>query len=249
MKKLILFSKREEPIGRNSLCFCFVFKKKEELLMQFAGGMMMGRVVNAEAGGVREARQAATSARVAAKVRSLRHDRLRLRRLSRAGREAELKSTLREVLSGDAKANQELDTEELLRLEQVLMKELLEEELHVLAKMEEEDRRAREREIEHYAQMADACSLPPGVLCPFCKANDLVKTMSTFHCNCGFRIDSRQDCMTLGQFGSRLESGYQAHRESPVCCPQQPFCRIENKFGIQMVVLQCPGCSFCHIVV
>lgn len=164
---------------------------------------------------------------------------------------ADVAGLIRQELEADGV---KVDADELISLEEQLMREILAEEAAALVELEAAE---REREIEHYANEHSRFGMQrqvhAAVLCPFCSASNLHQTMSAFHCQCGFRFDARQDCATLSQLRERLATSFESHARHALSatghpCSNKPAVGLQDKFGVQLLTMECQNCKFLHVI-
>ena len=130
-------------------------------------------------------------------------------------------------------------------------------------------------QIDHQATMlASASSLPPAsplvaasaavaagagagagaavqaeqTLCPICKRNWLLTADGgrVILCNCGFRLDVKNDAVTLNSLRQQLSAVYQSHRSR---CSCEPTFSLKERFGISNLWAECPTCGLCEVVI
>ena len=93
-----------------------------------------------------------------------------------------------------------------------------------------------------------AASTQSEVLCPHCKSNWLLQTDGgrVFLCHCGFRLNMQHDGITSEFLQSRLAEGFQQHRSK---CAQDPQFQVQNRFGAEVLCIQCSSCAHFEIIV
>ena len=100
-------------------------------------------------------------------------------------------------------------------LEESVMRELEDSEAQVLEQYEtyraeegaELDSLARDAEALEALGCADAA-----VLCPLCKKDWLLQSDTVFFCRCGFRLDTKNDAIDMGNLQDLLEAAFESHR-------------------------------------
>ena len=85
-------------------------------------------------------------------------------------------------------------------------------------------------------------------LCPICKRNWLLTADGgrVILCNCGFRLDVKNDAVTLLSLRQQLAAVYQSHRSR---CSCEPTFSLKERFGISNLWAECPTCGLCEVVI
>eukprot|EP00512_Aurantiochytrium_limacinum_P000689 CAMPEP_0171485410 /NCGR_PEP_ID=MMETSP0958-20121227/529_1 /TAXON_ID=87120 /ORGANISM="Aurantiochytrium limacinum, Strain ATCCMYA-1381" /LENGTH=244 /DNA_ID=CAMNT_0012018195 /DNA_START=60 /DNA_END=794 /DNA_ORIENTATION=- len=200
----------------------------------------------------RASRRARLAQRCVDRLKLNRSERLRRYRMQGTSRDQIRDQTLqvlREELSQFSAEENPFDEEELLLLEQDVLNEIYAEEERVMRSFEAEER-ARAQELEHYAEIAEhAEASSQVVVCPICMQNQLHLSGTVFHCNCGFRLDARNECFSLGQLQQRLATIMETHAMQNPPCTHQPRFFLKKHFGgIELLVMECSGCSCVQII-
>jgi len=84
------------------------------------------------------------------------------------------------------------------------------------------------------------------VICPLCQKNELMLNRGIILCACGARIDTEQDCVTLGNVQESLTQGTTAHSGQ---CQEKPHFSVINQMGIDNLLMTCQVCDYMFIVV
>ncbi|GBG26551.1 RPA-interacting protein [Hondaea fermentalgiana] len=201
----------------------------------------------------RDSRRERLAQRCKDRLKSARRDRLRTHRI---------RTLAEQVIREEIGALEEpLCEEDLLRLEKEVLAELYADEERALRELEAEDR-ARARELEHYARQEEAMSSTheqqqrsiqtassAQLLCPVCMRAHLHLRGTVFHCDCGFRLDAKNECVSLEQLRQRLAHAMESHAmQAPPCGHQPQFSLKRHLAGIELLVMECQGCACFHVV-
>ncbi|CAL1529177.1 unnamed protein product [Lymnaea stagnalis] len=84
------------------------------------------------------------------------------------------------------------------------------------------------------------------VICPLCQKYILLENKGVIFCNCGLRISTEQDCVTLKNVRSNILEGTAEHSEN---CEAHPKFQVSQKFGISNLLMSCETCDFLFIIV
>ncbi|XP_059154101.1 RPA-interacting protein B-like [Physella acuta] len=84
------------------------------------------------------------------------------------------------------------------------------------------------------------------VLCPLCTKGVLLENKGVIICQCGLRIDTEQDCISLKYIQDTLDSGAAEHSEN---CEATPSFQLSQKFGITNLLMVCQACDFLYVIV
>ncbi|KAK2178683.1 hypothetical protein NP493_531g04054 [Ridgeia piscesae] len=86
----------------------------------------------------------------------------------------------------------------------------------------------------------------PQVICPLCQRNALSIDRGVIYCQCGARIDTEQDCVTLPYIQQNLHEGTCLHSQG---CQHIPTFAVISQMGVDTLVMTCQACDFMYIVV
>mmetsp|Transcript_2246 Transcript_2246/g.4275 ORF Transcript_2246/g.4275 Transcript_2246/m.4275 type:complete len:256 (-) Transcript_2246:1383-2150(-) len=195
----------------------------------------------------REERRRRLAERCINRVRSERRGRLqrmRMQSLESDDRESGFKQATRTAISNEFENN--LTPEDLLLVEQQIIQELWQEEEEAMIEYERREREKAQLELDYYAEFSQNCN--DQVVCPICCTENLHNTDSVFHCACGFRLDTKNECFSLEQFRERLANAHSGHYENNPTCTRRPVFNIMDRFGPKILECRCVNCGFCSVV-
>ena len=95
---------------------------------------------------------------------------------------------------------------------------------------------------------AGAAEQAEQTLCPICKRNWLLTADGgrVILCNCGFRLDVKNDAVTLASLRHQLAAVYQSHRSRCAC---EPAFSLKERFGVSNLWAECAACGLCEVVI
>lgn len=151
--------------------------------------------------------------------------------------EAALEALKKEIENGDF-------DDDLHQLEEDVFREiigdLLAKEEFILREIEREER-LQQLDIEQCNKLRGE---GPFVLCPICVNNYLYISNSVIHCQCGMRIDTKDDNPTLELIQTRLSMAHASH----ATCPGKLEFHIQTQFGPALLACRCITCGFFKVV-
>lgn len=133
------------------------------------------------------------------------------------------------------------DVDAILSVFDEITQELLDEEQKILAQYEADNRHDE----------ASLCSavehlISNEVICPICQKSPLFINKGIVFCNCGVRIDTEQDAVTLDMVRLNLDEGLRQHSLS---CHDCPSFGVVSHVGICNMLMTCEACDFMYIIV
>ncbi|KAL4223418.1 hypothetical protein ACF0H5_016889 [Mactra antiquata] len=84
------------------------------------------------------------------------------------------------------------------------------------------------------------------VICPLCKKHTLLTNKSVIFCQCGLRINTEQDCLTLTNVQQMLDLGLKQHSEK---CESEPVFSVVVEVGTSNLLMTCPDCDWMSVVI
>jgi len=201
--------------------------------------------------GSAEARRAARRERIArqcmARARKRRHEVLDQRRRREDVCVAVRAAVAEEMGVLCSQSTEEpLSEEDCMLLEQEVLALLLADESQ-LRELEAEERR-QVLEVEHYAAQAIPSPVADSVACPLCLQRPIFLRACVFHCECGFRLDAKNECISIEQFRQRLAMCFETHSRGNEKCTNKPKFSLVDRFGVRLLVSECGVCNFMQVV-
>jgi len=84
------------------------------------------------------------------------------------------------------------------------------------------------------------------VLCPLCKQHGLKVHINIVECDCGLRIDTDRDSLSLSNLKVWLEDGVNKHS---LYCMRPPNFSVVKDFGTSHLLITCSDCDYMFIVI
>lgn len=84
------------------------------------------------------------------------------------------------------------------------------------------------------------------VICPVCKRSPLFINKGIIFCNCGVRIDTEQDAITLAMVKANLDEAVRQHSASCECCPSFG---VVSHIGISNLLMTGGACDFMFVII
>mmetsp|Transcript_1455 Transcript_1455/g.1737 ORF Transcript_1455/g.1737 Transcript_1455/m.1737 type:complete len:238 (+) Transcript_1455:198-911(+) len=180
------------------------------------------------------------------KFRKIANSPLERRQMSLLGT-PEPKIEAKTIIQQEMISSPALNQRDVVELEQLVMKELLEEEERLLRQYEEIE--AAEAAALDAITKQERESNQGSVLCPICCVNEVHLRQGVFFCSCGFRLDAAMESMTLEQFRAVLANAFLSHASSLKKCSASPKFTVDTGFGgVPLLVLKCEKCNHYQVV-
>ena len=92
----------------------------------------------------------------------------------------------------------------------------------------------------------DLPSAENAVICPLCKLRSLKVHYNTVQCDCGLRIDTNRNSLSLANLKAWLEEGVNKHSSH---CFRPPDFSVVKDFGTSHLLITCSQCDYMYIVI
>jgi len=135
------------------------------------------------------------------------------------------------------------DIEEILNVFEDIQSDLLKEEMQMLAEYED----IVSFDDDSLCAAIDMLSTKT-VTCPVCKRNNLLQNKHIIFCQCGVRVDTKEDAINLKFVESQLQNLISTHG---VSCKMSPDFGLIDMTGDDMknIIMTCQSCDCMEIVV
>ncbi|XP_050408441.1 RPA-interacting protein A isoform X2 [Patella vulgata] len=134
--------------------------------------------------------------------------------------------------------------DKMLSLFEDIQEELRREELRLLQEHEKYEESLQQEEVVLSSAIEKLST--DEVICPICQKSVLMMNQNIIFCRCGMRINTEQDCISLGDVKVQLESAISQHNSS---CSYNPVFKVMSEFGPQHLLMACQACDFMYIII
>ncbi|KAL3857313.1 hypothetical protein ACJMK2_011993 [Sinanodonta woodiana] len=138
----------------------------------------------------------------------------------------------------------DFDIDQVLNMFEDIQDELRQEELKLLEEFEKYEDSLHDEESVLCSAIEKLCT--EEVVCPLCEKNPILMNKAVIFCKCGMRINTEQDCLTLSNVKSLLESGVKEHNS---ICDARPTFTVVSELGIQNLLMSCQDCDWMSVII
>ncbi|XP_021340605.1 RPA-interacting protein A-like [Mizuhopecten yessoensis] len=136
------------------------------------------------------------------------------------------------------------DIDNVLSLFEDIQAELKLEELKLIEEFERYESSLKMEEANLCSAIEKLCT--EEVICPVCQKSPLLINKSVIFCQCGMRVNTEEDCLTLVHVKHLLEEGMMGH--TAVCEGQAIFAVVQD-LGPQNLLMSCKSCDWMSIII